>query len=132
MSDRLKNKAIRVTDFREKVLDVFENYNQAITVGQIEHDLGEHDRVTLYRTLKTFTEKGLIHEVTIPNEEKKLALCESKCSEEGHKHEHIHFKCTKCEGVFCKEIDQLPSIKLNGFDIQKVEINVTGVCDKCL
>lgn len=132
MNDKLSNKSIRATDFRKKVLHIFEKYNQAITVNQIERDLGEHDRVTLYRTLKTFTDKGLIHEVALPNEDKKLALCEADCSADGHQHEHIHFKCKTCEGVFCKEVDKIPSIQLDGFSIDKIEINITGVCDNCL
>lgn len=132
MADLLSEKAIRITDFRKKVLEIFQSKNQALSVQYIEQKLGEHDRVTLYRTLKTFIEKGLIHEVVLPNEEKKLAICEVNCSEKGHQHEHIHFKCTTCKGVFCKEVEAFPNLNLDHFKIQHIEINVTGICDKCL
>lgn len=132
MSDRLKNKQIRVTEFRLKVLEIFERSNVAVDINHIESKLGSYDRVTLYRTLKTFIDKGLIHEISIPNENKQLALCATECSADGHKHEHIHFKCKSCEGIFCKEIIEMPPISINGFSIDKVEISASGICENCL
>ena len=132
MDNLLAHKSIRVTDFRLQVLEVFEKNANAISIKKIEKELGKFDRVTLYRTLKTFVDKGLVHEVQLPNEEKMLALCSTECSGEGHKHEHIHFKCSQCEEVFCTEAEVSPSISIKGFLIQKVEINTVGICSNCL
>ena len=70
MSKLLTYKSIRVTDFRLKVLEQFEKNANAISIKKIEEGLVKFDRITLYRTLKTFIDKGLVHEVQLPNEEK--------------------------------------------------------------
>ncbi len=132
MSDLLKHKSIRITDFRLKVLDVFEKNTNAVSIKTIETELANFDRTTLFRTLKTFIKKGLIHEVQLPNEEKMLALCDVTCTVDGHKHEHIHFKCETCNEVFCKQPEVNPNISIDGFLIKKVEINTTGICKDCL
>lgn len=130
--DLLAKKNIRATNFRKEVIDVFLNHECAITLSTIEQSIGKHDRITLYRTIKTFIEKGILHEVLIPNEEKKLALCQSSCSSEGHQHDHIHFKCESCEEVYCKEVDRIPQLTLAGFEIKNIEINASGICEKCV
>jgi Fur family ferric uptake transcriptional regulator len=132
MRDLLGHKSIRITDFRIKVLEVFEKSANAISIKTIEKQLGNFDRITLYRTLKTFIDKGLVHEVQLPNEEKMLALCSANCDVNGHKHEHIHFKCNKCKEVFCKKAEIAPNISIKGFLIEKVEISTIGTCENCL
>ena len=132
MNKLLQNKSIRSTDFRLKVLDIFAKNTNAISIKKIESELKIFDRITLYRTLKTFTKKGLIHEVQLPNEEKMLALCSTDCNVNGHKHEHIHFKCKTCEEVFCKEAKIAPNIFIEGFLIHEIEINTVGICSSCL
>ena len=60
----LKNHHLRVTPIREKVLEVFFAYKgEAISKLTIENSLGSFDRVTLYRTIKHFKDKCVIHEV---------------------------------------------------------------------
>jgi len=132
MSDLLKHKSIRITDFRIKVLDVFEKNTNAVSMKMIENALGEFDRTTLFRTLNTFIKKGLVHEVQLPNEEKMLALCSTSCTVNGHDHEHIHFKCNNCKEVFCKKPEINPTILIKGFLIQKIEVNTIGICENCL
>ena len=129
----LKQKKMRLTPFRIKVLEVFLSNNQAISVSQIETHIGEHDRVTLYRTIKSFTEKGVIHEIVMPGDVKKLALCNISCDGgDGHReHNHIHFQCRSCEEVFCVEVDELPKIELKDFQVEEVEVQMRGLCEAC-
>ena len=72
-----------------------------------------------------------MEEAKIPNEEKKLAMCQSECSSDGHQHDHIHFKCEACEEVYCKEVDRVPQLQLEGFKVKSIEINASGICEKC-
>ena len=132
MIELLKNKSIRITDFRVKVLEVLERNANAVSIKTIEGELGNFDRTTLFRTLNTFIDKGLIHEVQLPNEEKMLALCSTSCNVNGHEHEHIHFKCNNCKEVYCKKPSTNPKIMIDGFVIQSIEINTTGICSNCL
>lgn len=134
MEKLLRSKNIRVTDFRLAVLEVFNRYDNAVSHEQIENDLKEFDRITLYRTLKTFREKGVIHEIILPGEIKKMALCNEECGEDDHQHhhEHIHFLCNSCSEIYCVEIQNLPKIALEGFKIESFEIQATGLCNNCL
>lgn len=130
----LKQKRLRVTPFRMSVLDVFYSHKNAISLHEIEKDLGKFDRVTLYRTIKSFIEKGLIHEIVMPGDIKKLALCPDSCSKNHHvhTHQHIHFRCTKCETVSCIDIENFPQINIPRFQLDKIEIQGSGICQNCL
>lgn len=133
MKKLLKAKNISVTPFRLAVLAVFENANAAIDQKELEHALGTFDRITLYRTIKKFLACNMIHEIVMPGEERKMALCPKECSykHEGHIHQHIHFKCTACNQVLCVETGQLPELKLAGFQISSLELQARGICNAC-
>lgn len=129
----LKKYKIRITPFRVSVLKAFLNADQAISMNDIEDYLGEHDRVTLYRTIKSFTEKGVIHEITMPGNIRKLAL--GSFSNEVHEHQdhqHVHFQCVSCNEVFCIDVEDSPQITIKGFEIEEVEIQAKGKCIACI
>jgi len=128
----LKNKKIRTTPFRISVLNIFLNNSNAISIQQIEEELKDFDRITLYRTIKTFIEKGIVHEILMPGDVKKLALCKDKCSDEHHSHQHVHLKCNQCSDIFCVELDNFPHLHIQGYQIQEIEIQAKGVCKNCL
>ena len=126
----LQKKGLRETDFRKTVLKVFQKHSNAITINTIEKALKEFDRITLYRTIKIFIEKGVIHEISLNGKETNYALC-SDCSEDDHKHQHIHFKCDECNKVYCVEVEYLPKIELKGYKINQLEIQASGKCNNC-
>lgn len=127
----LKSKKVRVTDFRLAVLDVFSKHASAISIDQLEQELGDHDRITLYRTIKTFIKKGIIHEIMMPGNVKKMAMCTDHCEEEDHHHEHLHFQCKNCNEVYCVDLPSVPKISLKGFTVESLEIQATGICAAC-
>ena len=131
MSNLLKNKKISETPFRKEVLAIFGKKNNAIPLSVVEKELKEFNRITLYRTIKVFLEKGIIHEITISGEESNYAICQEKCDTVGHHHQHIHFKCTSCSLIFCVEVDRFPSINLPKYKIEQLEIQTTGLCQSC-
>lgn len=121
-----------MTPFRTRVLNIFGNYSNAISVKQIENDLVDFDRITLYRTINLFIENGLIHEILMPGEERKLALCIESCAEKHeHDHNHLHFKCESCLEVFCIPVDDFPKVKIPKFKIRHLEMQGTGICGQC-
>jgi Fe2+ or Zn2+ uptake regulation protein len=74
MADLLKRNHLSVTDSRKKILSLFLQSKDALTHGDIEKKAGEKfDRVTIYRTLQTFVEKGIIH--SIPTSDNCCTLC---------------------------------------------------------
>ena len=133
MENLLQAKNLRITPFRVAVLNVFKKHKNAIDMGQIEKSLKEFDRITLYRTIKTFIESGLIHEIVMPGDIKKLALCSEECGNEHHEHnhQHLHFKCDTCDEVYCLELASFPKIAYPKFKINSLEIQGSGICEAC-
>ena len=128
----LISKSLRVTDFRVSVLHVFFANDNAISTEQIEEALGEFDRITLYRTLKSFKEKGVIHEIQIGDNEKKFALCEEACEHEEHQHNHLHFHCSNCSEIYCLPLGHLKYSEPKDFQISSLELQATGICKNCV
>ena len=123
-----KNK-IRKTPFRLELLELFNSSNSALSLKEIESKLKVFDRITLYRTLKLFKEKGIMHEIFHSNG-KKYALCKEECDEHKHQHEHLHFHCSKCNESLCVE-SKMSDLNLPGYTIEHSDLNVYGVCIKC-
>lgn len=125
----LEEKQIRKTPFRLEVLKLFEASKNAISLKEIEKNLTSFDRITLYRTLKLFIEKGLVH-VVLHSSEKKYALCKEQCGEHQHQHNHMHFHCSSCNESFCLDT-QISKLNLPGYIIQQADLNVHGICKEC-
>ncbi|MEJ2005417.1 MAG: transcriptional repressor [Cyclobacteriaceae bacterium] len=136
MTDRvgeiLRNYKLKKTSCRQDVLRLLLRGNHAMSHAELEAAVNEnYDRVTLYRTLKTFQEKGLIHKVLDDDGAAKYAPC-SDCTLGEHHHEHVHFKCNKCGNTVCIEDTNIPKIDLpEGFRIQERNLLISGICNKC-
>ena len=132
MINLLKDKKLSETPFRKEVLTIFMNYKNAIPMAVIEKDLKDYNRITLYRTIKIFLEKGLIHEISMSGEASSYALCQDACSSKLHQHQHVHFKCRRCNTVRCVEIAEFPHVVLPNYQVEQLEIQATGICSLCL
>ena len=126
----IKDFNFRSTPFREKVYSLFEGVEYALSLDEIESNLGKFDRITLYRTLKLFQDQGVIH-IIKSGEIKKYAKCKETCTSEMHKHHHIHFTCDKCLQTECIESDSI-DFDLVGYRIKEIDVNVTGFCKICI
>jgi Fur family ferric uptake transcriptional regulator len=131
MDNLLKNKKISETPFRLEVLSIFNKYKNAIPLSVIEKDLKSYNRITLYRTIKVFLDKGIIHEISISGEDSNYAMCMEDCGSSLHNHNHIHFKCKSCEIISCVEIGDFPTVYLPNYKIEQIEIQATGLCINC-
>lgn len=128
----LKDFQLRSTPGRQEVLQIFLKNTYALSHGDIEHKMPpDFDRVTLYRTLKTFLDKGLVHKVLDDEGGLKYALCNHNCSTAGHHHNHVHFKCTICGQTSCLEVE-IPGIKLpKGYKPTEANLLIQGTCSNC-
>lgn len=98
----LRQYDLRHTDTRENILNGFLQKTTALSHSDIEVYLNDgFDRVTIYRTLKTFLDKGIIHKILDDNGGVKYALCKDQCASGHHHHDHVHFKCSECNETFC-------------------------------
>jgi Fur family ferric uptake transcriptional regulator len=128
----LKKHGLRITQTRLDVLGLFLSEEAAVSNQYIEKTLDRIDRITLYRTLKSFESKGLIHKAVDGTEVPKYAMCMENCTEENHQHHHVHFHCEKCENTFCIENILIPVIKTpKGYTINSTDVILSGLCDNC-
>jgi len=129
----LKRHKLRVTPFREEVLSLFTGSDMALSSNDLESKLQNPDRITLYRTLKSFEEMGIIHKAFDGTNTQKYALCEADCDEHDHHDEHVHFHCETCQNTFCLDHVYVPKIEMpNGFVAKQTNMVVNGVCQNCI
>ncbi|MGN6437966.1 MAG: Fur family transcriptional regulator [Agriterribacter sp.] len=129
----LRRNQLSVTDSRKKILELFLQSDSALAHHDIEVKTKEKfDRVTVYRTLQTFMDKGIIHTIPTNDNSIKYALCKDNC-EQGHHHDdHVHFICSTCGTTTCLEEIHVPEIKLpRGYKTNQTEVIVSGVCKEC-
>ena len=129
----LKKNQLSITGGRRKILELFLQQDGALSHSDIEKRAGEKfDRVTVYRTLQTFLEKGLIHSIPTADNSIRYALCKDECSGGHHRDDHVHFICNTCGNTVCLEDVSVPEIKLpRGYVTEQVEMLVSGVCRIC-
>jgi Fur family transcriptional regulator, ferric uptake regulator len=129
----LKQNRLSITGSRQKILEVFLSKNGALSHADIEKKTGESfDRVTVYRTLQTFVESGIIHLIPTTDNSIKYALCKNDCAPGHHHDNHVHFICDECSKTICLDDVTIPVVKLpKGFTPQHSEMVVTGVCGEC-
>jgi Fur family ferric uptake transcriptional regulator len=132
MADLLKRNHLSVTDSRRKILSLFLQSKDALTHGDIEKKAGEKfDRVTIYRTLQTFVEKGIIHSIPTSDNAVRYALCKD-CTEGHHHDDHVHFMCSNCQATICLDDVVSPSVDLpKGYIAHDMQMVIHGVCKDC-
>lgn len=136
MSKELENiliaKQISPTAMRLLVLEFLLKQKSAISLSDLEKEFGHSDRTTLYRTLKTFEEKGMIHNIKDGTESVKYAICEADCKDGIHYDMHLHFYCTKCKELFCLPKTEMPQVNLpKNFQLEEVSLVARGICNTC-
>jgi Fur family transcriptional regulator, ferric uptake regulator len=132
LNEILRRKQLSVTDSRRKILTLFLGSHDALTHGDIEKKAGEKfDRVTIYRTLQTFVEKGIVHTIPTADNTVLYALCKD-CKEGHHHDDHVHFVCSQCDRTICLDDVVSPKIDLpEGYIADSVQVVIHGTCKDC-
>lgn len=129
----LRNNNLSVTEGRIHILELFLQSKRALSHAEIEKSMGKHfDRVTIYRTLHTFLDKGLIHSIPTLDNSVVYALCKDECCEGRHYDNHAHFVCDTCGITYCLEEVAIPNVKLpKGFTVKQRDMLLNGKCSQC-
>jgi Fur family ferric uptake transcriptional regulator len=143
--ERVRATGARVTGARVKVLAVLAQADEALTHTEVQRRL-EHgdarellDRVTLYRVLEWLVEAGLAHRVSGPDRVWRFSAHgdgHGHGAHEGHGPQHGHFKCRRCERMFCMKASTrlartVRGMLPDGFAGDEVELTVLGLCADC-
>jgi Fur family transcriptional regulator, ferric uptake regulator len=91
------------------------------------------DRVTVYRTLRSFEDVGIIHRIFGANSAPSFALSTvGKAPFEKSAEQHLHFSCIKCNSVYCLDDQLVPSVTLpDKYEVLSLNMIVIGVCKFC-
>tara|TARA_X000000950_G_C13717148_1_gene578654 strand:+ start:406 stop:777 length:372 start_codon:yes stop_codon:yes gene_type:complete len=104
----------------------------AISLGDLEKDFKVSERSTLFRTMKAFEEKGIVHQIEDGTGIIKYALCEENCECEVGNDLHLHFHCNNCNETVCLTEHKIPHISLpDGYITEDINLVVKGICEKC-
>jgi Fur family ferric uptake transcriptional regulator len=124
---------LRTTDCRRVILEAFLESSYALTHADIEENVAKaFDRVTVYRTLRVFAAKGIIHKVLDDSSTPKYALCRENCDTQHHDHFHVHFKCNSCGQTNCLDEVKIPSVQLPvGYILVESNFLISGICNMC-
>ena len=129
---KLTDKEVRPTAMRTLVYQQLAKQNTAVALTDIELAFTKADRTTLYRTIKTFEEKGIVHQIDDGTGISKYALCEPGCNCEIENDLHLHFHCSNCDKTVCLTEHKIPQISLpEGYVAEDVNLVVKGVCADC-
>jgi len=127
----LKNNGLRVTEIRLALINTLNNSSYALPYDELQQRLSKFDRTTLYRSLLSLMNHGIIHKALEENGQSFYAICHS-CSHHGHDHKHVHFRCIKCQGVQCISMNQNISFSLPNVKVDSIDITARGICGNCL
>lgn len=129
--DLLHDRELRATNPRLTLLVKMDEYGSAMPYSAIQKSMKAVDRVTLYRTLESLKGQGIIHKAFQENNEVYYAICGKRCGKNEHLHDHVHFKCVKCNSVTCERTSMEVKISLPEYEINKISIHLEGVCKQC-
>lgn len=127
----LNIKKVKITAVRTVVLRHLLSQKKAQSLKDIQNALAYTDRSSIFRTLKTFEEKKVIHSIEDGSGMTKYAVCVEGCNCDP-KDLHYHFYCINCSKTFCLLDLPIPHIQLpENFKFQQANMVVKGLCDYC-
>lgn len=119
---------VRPSNYRIRILQCLEDDKLHPTADQMYHTLLDEfptlSKMSVYNTIETLLDAGLIREVTIENNEVRY---------DANLLEHGHFKCNHCGKIYNIEID-FRSLKISGleqFIVKDQDVFLKGICPKC-
>ena len=129
---RLESRHIQPTAMRLMVLKYLTARMAAVSLADLEQQFFHADRTTLYRTLKTFQEHGMVHQIYDESGSTKYALCSENCTCSYPDDMHAHFYCSSCENTYCLQNLSIPKVDLpDAFKPSYGNYVITGHCPDC-
>ncbi len=113
---------------RIRILEYLHNFKTHPTADMIYKALIESiptlSKTTVYNTLKTFVEKGLLSE---------LSLFENEIRYEYNTDSHIHFKCTQCGKIYdiFGDYENYENQEIDGHKVTDQHTYLKGICKSC-
>ncbi len=127
----IRENNLRCTKNRLAILGILLDSDVPLTHEEILMQLRDSgiNRVTIYRGLQSFLEKGIVHRVEAGDRLWRFAVCGCK----SRTHCHPHFTCRACGRVECLFQYPLPIITdpAPGYQVEEQEVYLRGICADC-
>lgn len=129
--EMLKAAKLYSTRGRVAILKVLMKADKPLSQDQIAQRSGKKrfDKVTIYRTLESLLNVGLVHKAFVDKRASHFELAHN-CTE----HQcHPHFTCTNCGETHCLTGISVPMAKSphRGFIIHRQQVRLEGLCPEC-
>jgi Fur family ferric uptake transcriptional regulator len=127
----LKNARLYCTEARVAILQVLMQAGRPLRQDEVAGQLTQPamNKVTVYRTLESLMEVGLVHRAFTYKRAWYFELADH-CTE----HQcHPHFTCTRCGVTRCLTDVSLPMARISqkGFVISRQQVRLEGLCPAC-
>lgn len=128
LSNEMKKKGVRPSFQRIKVLEYLHQLNEHPTVDEVFQallpEIPTLSKTTVYNTLHTFVDAGLVRVVNIDEIELRYDIMLS---------DHGHFQCEACGMIINFEIniDSFPMNGLKEFQVNEKNVYFKGLCPDC-
>lgn len=127
----LKAAGLYCTQARMAVLEALMEASSPLPQDRIAEQVaaGAFDKVTIYRTLESLTQAGLVHRAFMHSRAWHFELADH-CTE---KQCHPHFTCLNCGQTRCLTDTSLPMVKIphDGFVVSRQQVRLEGLCPDC-
>jgi Fur family ferric uptake transcriptional regulator len=127
----LRSAKLYHTRCRAAILRVLTAAQRPLSQTEVAQRLGRNrlGKVTIYRTLETFINAGLVHKVFLQERawhyEMAGQCTASQC--------HPHFLCTHCARTYCLPEASVPMAAMTpaGFVVHRQQVQLEGLCPAC-
>jgi len=128
IQELLIENSLQQTECRINVLELLINSETALSEEDIMQKIDrKFNKTSIYRTLNTFKEKGIIHRIITDLNISKYSISKKNMTEN-----HIHFECKKCNSVYCFAEYGINKLTIpEGFENKDSNILIKGICKKC-
>jgi Fur family ferric uptake transcriptional regulator/Fur family zinc uptake transcriptional regulator len=126
----LRSAGIKITPVRLEVLDLLLKAGQPQSHSEVQSVLTLLDRVTIYRTLSSFVDSGIAHQVQ--GLDGMWRFCAHDPESSGCPGNHPHFLCTSCGRMICLLDQSMPRVDIpDGYAVHGKQFVVYGLCPDC-
>lgn len=127
----LRFSGIRPTPVRILVMKLLQDASHPMSSVEIETALQTVDRSSITRTLASFCDNRLIHQIQDGSGSMRYEICrESK--ESHHDDVHAHFHCRHCGRTYClHDISPKMPCLPDGFSGEDISYIISGLCPEC-
>ncbi len=126
----LSENGISPTPNRVLVLGLLAREQKPMSLADIEACIWTLERSSIFRVLKLFQDKGVIHTIDDGSSITKYLLCDIR--QHNAVHSHAHFYCDRCRQIITIESPDFVPLKLpKGCTAHEINYVVHGICMDC-